>query len=72
MATKSLSIREEAYRRLKSFKEENESFSEVIMKVTENKKNFRKGFGSWEDKENIDEVIKEGREKLDRDLRKDE
>lgn len=57
---------------MKSFKEENESFSEVIMKVTENKKNFRKGFGSWEDKENIDEVIKEGREKLDRDLRKDE
>lgn len=69
MATKSLSVRNEAYKKLKSFKEEGESFSDVIMKITENKKNFRKGFGSWKDKEDVEETIEEGRKKLDRDLR---
>ena len=69
MASKSLSVREEAYRRLKSFKGKDESFSDVIMKVTEGKKDFKKGFGSWKDKENIEEIIEESREKLDKDLR---
>lgn len=69
MATKSLSVREEAYRRLKNFKEKDESFSDVIMKVTEGKKDFRKGFGSWKNREDVEDIIEEGREKLDRDLR---
>lgn len=69
MASKSLSVREEAYRRLKSFKGKGESFSDVIMKVTDGEKDFRKGFGSWEDKENVEKVIEEGRERLDKDLR---
>ncbi|MFB6209691.1 MAG: antitoxin VapB family protein [Candidatus Nanohaloarchaea archaeon] len=70
MATKSLSIREEAYRRLKNFKQKDESFSDVIMKVTEGEKDFSGGFGRWEQKEDIEEVVEKGREKLDRDLRK--
>jgi predicted CopG family antitoxin len=69
MATKSLSVKEEAYRRLKSFKEDNESFSDVIMKVTEDEKDFRKGFGSWKNREGIEDIIEKGREKLDSDLR---
>lgn len=72
MASKSLSVREEAYRRLKSFKGEGESFSDVIMKVTDGEKDFKKGFGAWEDKENVEKVIEEGRERLDEDLRKRE
>ena len=69
MVSKSLSVREEAYRRLKSFKGDEESFSDVIMKVTEGEKDFRKGFGSWEDKEDVENIVEEGRERLDQDLR---
>lgn len=72
MGTKSLSIKNEAYRRLKSFKNEGESFSDVIMKVTEDEKDFSKGFGYWGDKDNVKDIIEEGREKLDRDLRERE
>lgn len=69
MATKSLSIRKEAYNRLKGFKEKNESFSDVIMKVTEDEKDFKKGFGKWKEKEDVEDIIEEGREKLNEDLR---
>ena len=69
MASKSLSVREEAYRRLKSFKGDGESFSDVIMKVTDSEKDFRKGFGSWGVKEDVEKVIEEGRERLDEDSR---
>ncbi|MFB6180313.1 MAG: antitoxin VapB family protein [Candidatus Nanohalobium sp.] len=72
MASKSLSVREEAYRRLKSFKGEGESFSDVIMKVTEGEKDFRKGFGSWRDRKGVEKVIEEGRDRLDQDLREGE
>ena len=34
MATKNISITEEAYRRLASLKKRNESFSEIIMEIT--------------------------------------
>jgi len=54
---------------LKSFKGDGESFSDVIMKVTDGEKDFRKGFGSWEEKQDVEKVIKEGRERLDKDLR---
>ena len=69
MASKSLSVRKEAYRRLKSFKGEGESFSDVIMKVTEGEKDFRKGFGSWKDKEDVKNIVEEGRKRLNQDLR---
>lgn len=38
-ATKTITIKEEAYRRLKALKAENDSFSEVIMKLTEPARN---------------------------------
>ena len=38
MATKTISITEEAYERLKSRKDERESFSDVIYKITKRKK----------------------------------
>lgn len=69
MVSKSLSVREEAYRRLKSFKGDGESFSDVIMKVTDGEKEFEKGFGSWKDKDEVEEIVEEGRERFDEDLR---
>lgn len=39
VASKTITIKEEAYRRLKALKKENDSFSEVIMKLTEPARN---------------------------------
>lgn len=39
MATKTITIKDEAYRRLKALKGEGDSFSEVIMKLTEPARN---------------------------------
>jgi len=44
MATKNISITEEAYDRLSNLKKKNESFSEIIIKVT-GKANLRDFFG---------------------------
>lgn len=45
MATKNISITEEAYRRLFCLKKKNESFSEIIVKIT-GKINLRDFFGT--------------------------
>jgi predicted CopG family antitoxin len=42
MASKQISIREDIYDRLKSQKEENESFSDVIKRLLNNQSNFEK------------------------------
>jgi len=62
MATKTISITEEAYNRLVSRKSENESFSEVINKIT-NKVNLLDFFGILNNKEanKLAKIIKENR-----------
>ena len=62
MATKTISITEEAYNRLLSKKSENESFSEVINKIT-NKINILDFAGLLTNKEtaSLTEKIKESR-----------
>lgn len=45
MATKNISITEEAYRRLFCLKKKNESFSEIIVRIT-GKTNLRDFFGA--------------------------
>lgn len=42
MPTRSLTIKEEAYRALKAKKKEGESFTDVILRLTENKGSARK------------------------------
>lgn len=54
MATKNISITEEAYRRLFCLKKKNESFSEIIIKIT-GKTNLRDFFGTLS-KENASEL----------------
>jgi len=49
MATKTITVREEAYNRLKKFKN-GKSFSEVIMDLTENRKiDLSDSAGLWRD-----------------------
>ena len=62
MATKTISITEEAYERLKMRKENNESFTDVINKIT-GKRNIMElaGILSKEEGKKLKEYIKERR-----------
>lgn len=64
MATKTISIREDVYDILMSLKKENESFSDVIWKLTKKRKpNLKDYFGGLKDSKAIME-IKEDCEKI--------
>lgn len=69
MATKSLTITEEAYERLKAHKREGESFTETILRLTEEERDIMRGFGAMRDSEGFREVVESTRAELDDDLR---
>ena len=71
MATKSITITNEAYDRLVSFKGSNESFSDVVNKLTK-RNNLRKlvGLISKEEADLLKKRIADLRSKTDRSLRK--
>ncbi|PSG98710.1 MAG: antitoxin [Nanohaloarchaea archaeon SW_7_43_1] len=69
MVTKTITIKEEAYERLKKLKD-GKSFSEVIMDITEDDEiDLMKSFGvlSSEEAQKAKEEIKEFRENIDED-----
>ena len=47
MGTKTISILDEAYERLKREKEKEESFSDVILRITTNRGKIMDSFGKW-------------------------
>ncbi len=49
MAFRTITISEEAYRKLKSLKERDESFTDVILKLSESRGNVLKYAGAWKD-----------------------
>lgn len=68
MASKNISVTEEVYKKLLIIKEENESFSELFLRLLgTQKQNVEKSFGAWklttEEKEQIWDKIsnREGR-----------
>jgi predicted CopG family antitoxin len=69
MGTKSLTITEEAYERLKEHKREGESFTETILRLTGNERDVMKGFGTMADVDGFREAVAESRDELDADLR---
>jgi len=64
MVTKTITITEDAYKKLKVEKLEGESFSEVITRLTDSsKKDLIEFAGAWKDFD-VEEIIKEGRAKF--------
>lgn len=72
MATKSLTITEEAYDRLKEYKRDDESFTETILRLTENDRDVLKGFGEMNDVDGFRDAVESTRDELDADLRERE
>lgn len=69
MATKSLTITEEAYRRLKAHKREGESFTDTVLRLTGDESERMEGFGALADVEGFRAAVEETREDVDADLR---
>lgn len=69
MGTKSLTITEEAYERLKEHKREGESFTETILRLTGDERDVMKGFATMADVDGFREAVAESRDELDADLR---
>ena len=69
MGTKSLTITEEAYERLKEHKRDEESFTETILRLTGSDRDVMKGFGMMSDVEGFREAVEGTRDDLDADLR---
>ncbi|HDI46440.1 MAG TPA: hypothetical protein ENF82_01375 [Candidatus Methanomethylia archaeon] len=69
MPTRTISISEEAYRRLKALKREGESFSDVILRLTSRSSLWHLvGALSEEEAARLEEAIAENREKAKRAL----
>lgn len=69
MGTKSLTITEEAYDRLRSYKREDESFTETIIRLTDGERDVMKGFGSMADVDGFREAAASAREEYDEGVR---
>lgn len=67
MGTKTITITEEAYDRLKAHKRADESFTETILRMTGEDRNPMKGFGSWKNS-GLREAVESYRSAFDRDF----
>ncbi|MFO8020226.1 MAG: antitoxin VapB family protein [Promethearchaeia archaeon] len=53
MASKNISIKEDVYKKLLKIKRENESFSDLLLRLLKNQKtSLEKSFGAWDLSEN--------------------
>ncbi len=72
MGSKTISITDDAYERLKSLQHPNESFTETILRVTDHERDFRVGFGVMSDIDGFADAAEEAHEQLGADLRERE
>lgn len=70
MATKTITVTEEAWSRLKEHKRADESFTDTILRLTGEDRDVMKGFGVMKDVEGFRETVEQTRGELDEDLRK--
>lgn len=71
MGSKNITIKEEAYESLKAHKRADESFSDVILRLTGSDQDVMKGFGMLDDEEAdaLREEIDRTRKQFDRDAK---
>lgn len=69
MGTKSLTITDEAYERLKEHKQNDESFTETILRLTGSDRDVMSGFGIMRDVEGFRGAVEATRDDLDDDFR---
>lgn len=67
MATKTITVREEAYERLEAMKRDDESFSDLLLRLTGAERDVMAGFGALADEE-FAETVAEARTELDEDF----
>lgn len=67
MGTKRLTITEEAYDRLEAHKREDETFTDVIVRLTGGDRDVMKGFGNWAG-DGLGEAVAEREADLDEDF----
>lgn len=69
MSSKNITLTEEAYERLHAHKREDESFTDVVLRLTGAEIDPMEGFGAMEDVDGFREAVEETRATLDSDLR---
>jgi len=69
MSSKNITLTEEAYERLRSHKREDESFTDVVLRLTGAQVDPMEGFGAMEDVDSFRKAVDETRADLDTDLR---
>jgi len=67
VATKTITLTEEAYQRLQALKRDDESFTDVVLRITDSEQDVMKGFGSWADTE-LREAVEAARDEFDEDF----
>ena len=67
MSTKTVSLKESAYNKLKNLKGEGESFSDLIDRIT-SEKSLAEISGIWEDEE-LEDLVDENRERTDEEIK---
>jgi len=67
MATKTITLTDEAYERLREMKRDDESFTDVVLRVTGSDRDVMKGFGSWADTD-LRDAVEATRNELDADF----
>ncbi|WP_049971254.1 antitoxin VapB family protein [Haladaptatus cibarius] len=70
MSSKNITLKEEAYESLKSHKRDDESFSDVVLRLSGANKDVMKGFGMLSDEEADDlrEHVEDVREQFNEDF----
>jgi predicted CopG family antitoxin len=68
MATKTLTITEEAYESLKAHKHDDESFTETVLRLTDGERDVWKGHGALADVEGFREAVDAVHEELNEDF----
>lgn len=71
MSSKNITLKEDAYETLKAHKRDDESFSDVVLRLSGKNKDVMKGFGILNDEEADDlrEHVEEVREQIDEDFK---